>query len=760
MASSLLQRILPNHKIQHHIFKMVLYFALLACAGMFANQLNQQRKAKDANATRETLKQAEDARTIENVKLTYYYCQDTIPPEELDNCISDSKSRNILIPSFRASFTEIPEIKGELSTPQKANWVKIIYELSPEDKAWLSNKKRPRATLLLPRNVHMETWIKYFDTFIPQFGLGADTTFGFFSQDLLQLERIELRLRPYKGVSFFGPADFPAALVRPDRVERYAGLTYMQKEAANLTRQLQLGLPVVLAAIAIILDHSVVMSYLALYGASRAAHDFIAFKTDNGIPLTVFEDYLYRATCGFGFAFLVLFTATIVGLNVRRIKLAHRWLFVLVMGTLFAFGNQLDKSFSTTSDLWGDSLAISASFLVIIYAAYDWIKNPPTAETKASNPETYSRLSVALVVTRLALVCAAFSIHWWVNISELIGVHSEDANLKNPLDWKHMLLMPSLMTAALLEVGSTAKKMLTFGRDMATKALIEQELNVGREVQARMLPALRTTTSSWQWRAMYMPAEALAGDWFDIRELNFADGRTLLAVCVADVTGHGVGSSLATSVICSHWGLWCEGLQAGNFPETPDMKQAALKRAPYAIHMGLQALRENENCTSIFALLDPSGSDITFCSAGHPGILVMGNKTFRYFTTQGERLGSDVLGETTWNAKTEVLSGDELVVLYSDGVVPLRATVSSWAAQLKRKVTSGTAAAPELLLVNQLRANKHGFVDAPELKDDMTLVMIRRKSKGQAPTQEPSPQGEQGGSPSADNRSTQIPQSA
>jgi two-component system response regulator len=270
--------------------------------------------------------------------------------------------------------------------------------------------------------------------------------------------------------------------------------------------------------------------------------------------------------------------------------------------------------------------------------------------------------------------------------------------------------------------------MLNFGRDMAAKALIEQELNVGREVQSRMLPSMRATTPSWHWRAMYLPAEALAGDWFDIRELNFADGRSLLVACVADVTGHGVGSSLATSVICSHWGLWCTRLLESGFPETSEAKHDAIKRAPYAIHSGLKALRENENCTAIFAIFDPVKNEITFCSAGHPGIIAIGKKSFRYFTTQGERLGGDVLGDLLWNAKTEALAGDELLVLYSDGVVPLRATVSSWAAQIKRKVTAGSVDRPELMLVKQLQTNKQGFVDAPELKDDMTVVMVRRNN--------------------------------
>ena len=731
MASSLLQKMIPSHRVQHQIFRLVLYVALGTCLWMFIRLFNQQRVRNDAAAHREALKESKAVLSLANVRASFFICDqaDVTQPEELDQCLTDPK-QNVDMSVFLANSTRVPELKDRLGKPVQPNWAKVIFEISEEDRKWISTKSQ--VVLILPRNVHRATYVKTPRGFTQQFGFAADTTFSFTRDELLNLGRIELRMWLRNGLSFFGPADVPAVLARPEKVRDYSALIWMQKEAATLSRQFQLGIPVVLAAIAIVLDHSVVMSYLALYGASRAIHDFLGFKMDGGgIQLPLFEKYLYYMSCGFGFAFLVLFTATIGGLNVRRIKLAHRWLFVLVMGGLFGIGEFLDPSFSTTSDLWGDTLAIAASFCVLLYAGYEWLRYPPTAEMKISHPDSYSRVSVALVVTRLALVCAAFSIHGWVNARDLIGYLTKDASLKSPLDWKIMVLMPLLMTAALLEVGSTAKKMLTFGRDMAAKALIEQELNVGREVQARMLPQMKCSTETWTWRATYLPAEALAGDWFDIRELKFSDGRTLLAACVADVTGHGVGSSLATSVICSHWGLWCESLRSGDFPESSAIKQDVLRRAPYLIHMGLKALRENENCTAIFALLDPVNSEITFCSAGHPGIFCIGEKAFRYLTTQGERLGSDVLYESTWNAKTEKLNGDELVVLYSDGIVPLRSTVSSWAAQMKRKIAAGQLGSPEMHLVRQLRLNKEGFRSAQELVDDMTLVMVRRKSSSQ-----------------------------
>lgn len=731
---NIIHRFKPSNRLQHQIFAGVLYFALIICIGFFASLLNYQSKQNDVSSQLESLVASREALLMSDVRIQFFYCPEKdssgrsiFANRVVEVCDTDLRGKEVIQKQFKANINNIPKLTNEKNESVSANWALVTYEVGDEVREW-ADKLKSEIVLAMPRNVHKATYLTTaFQKYSLQMGYGSDTTFTIRRAELINSKSLTLLVN-IRGLPFFGPADIPAHLVNERKAADFLSLIHMQKAASSLARQFELGLPVVLAAIAIILDHSPVMSYLSLYSASRALHDYIGFTMETQ-AVGALEHKIYFAAVGTGFAFLMLFTATIVGVNVRRFKLAHRWAFVVLMGTLFAFGDAIDKSYSTTSDLWGDTLAIFSCFLVMLYSAYDRIKNPLSKELKASNPEAYGRASVALVITRLAIITIAFGIHGWGNLHNLLEMQTGDAALKNRLDWKFMLLMPALMTAALLETGSTAKKMLNFGKDMAAKAVIEQELNVGREVQKRMLPEMRVETSSWRWRAFYLPAEALAGDWFDIRELEFADGRTLVAVCVADVTGHGVGSSLATSVICSHWGLWCSRLRDAGFPETPEAKQAELRRAPFGIHKGLKALRENENCTAIFAIFDPTRNEITFCSAGHPGILSIGPKAFRYFTTQGERLGGELMPDIVWNAKTETLTGEEVVVLYSDGVVPLRATVSNWAAQIKRKVNSGGIDNPELMLVNQLRQNKRGFRDAHDLVDDMTLVMVRRRKE-------------------------------
>jgi two-component system response regulator len=289
-----------------------------------------------------------------------------------------------------------------------------------------------------------------------------------------------------------------------------------------------------------------------------------------------------------------------------------------------------------------------------------------------------------------------------------------------------MFLMPALLTAGLLEVGSIARRMQTFGQEMAQKALIEKELKVGHDVQARMLPARKFENDSWNWRAIYHPAEALAGDWFDIREITFGDNQRLLAICLADVTGHGVGSSLSTSVICSHWSLWCSNLGNRSFPTNAGERESLLAEAPLRVHLGLSALRKNENCTAMFVLIDPYANEVTICAAGHPGAIIMNENGLRYVTTQGERLGGELLGEAKWNPKTESFKKDDLLVVYSDGIVPVGQTVLGWAGRLKKQILAGEKRF-ELLLMNYLHENKRAFMVDPTNEDDMTLVMLKRK---------------------------------
>jgi serine phosphatase RsbU (regulator of sigma subunit) len=433
---------------------------------------------------------------------------------------------------------------------------------------------------------------------------------------------------------------------------------------------------------------------------------------------------------GFTFSLLIIFAYELAGLQ----KIRTRWKLLLTLVSVAGFlgASRIDHFFWLRVDMWSDFLGAGLSVPLCLAGLIVAHKNKrshiDTSKIMATESEggiNDARMSHALLTARIVLVLLAVGLHAWANGTDLFLVQAEA--FRNTLGWKHTALLPCLVTAALLEVGSTAKKMLTFGKEMAAKALIERELSVGKEVQHRMLPQRRKESQLWQWRSVYFPAQALAGDWYDVREIRFADGRLLLAACVADVTGHGVGSSLATSVICSHWSLWCMDASSRNAPSSPQDRETLLVTAPKRVNDGLLALPQNEQCTAIFALIDAQACEITFCAGGHPGIIVSDGKTLRYLTSQGERLGATEVESPVWNAKTEALLPGETACIYSDGIIPPGDTISSYAAGLRRKLKKKNE--PLLpILWKQFRENRRAFRADHEIEDDMTLLAVELKT--------------------------------
>ncbi len=708
--------------------KILIAIALALSIFVFWKILTHQKASLDVSAKKMSLLEKQEVLQLKTWDMIFYFCPYAKGATTAENCYEDvlSKPQKLDLPLKDFKNPTLTFNVGSQNVTKPANTVQISYSFTEEEKNTL--KTSSEWMLLIPRNAHRATFLGDNMSGESTYGHVTDSSFGLTLNQIMKAGKIDLIIN-YKPYPSFGPLDLPIALAKPNSSREYLNLVDMQTSAAALSKQFLVGVPVVMSAIASVLDHSPTMLLLALFGVCRAVFTYFGFVSETA-ALTNPQMLIAYMSLGASFALLLMFVEKLLGLSFKRIRNWHRVVFTLFCAILCYSGSFLDSNYQVTSSLWVDTLGAFISLGLLIFALYPWMrsrfgrKSDNTTVTAPQQAEL--SLSKGLVVVQFALAAATFLISGSVNLSELIGQIGGEKVFVDPLDWRHMMLMPALLTAGLLEVGSIAKRMLTFGHEMAEKAVIEKELMVGRDVQARMLPDKRFMGEYWKWRAIYHPAEALAGDWFDIREIEFKDGRKLLAVCLADVTGHGVGSSLSTSVICSHWSLWCASLGLMEFPADKSDREKILVTAPVKIHEGLSALRKNENCTAMIALIDPYARELTVTSAGHPGALIIGSKALRYVTTAGERLGGDLMGEAKWNPRTEPLSDEDLVVIYSDGIVPVGGTVLGWAGQLKKKIVAGTVGQPELFLLKTLHDNKRAFMKDPSNEDDMTLIMLRR----------------------------------
>ena len=133
MSETLLQKLTPSQKVQHHVLKAVLYFALVICVGMFGRQLNDQAKRNDANVNYKTLLNSGDIRPLENVQISYFLCPNKMEQEDnfkydLRKCETDKTAKPAKQAQFLANINEVPNIKDSKGQSVKANWLRVILQ--------------------------------------------------------------------------------------------------------------------------------------------------------------------------------------------------------------------------------------------------------------------------------------------------------------------------------------------------------------------------------------------------------------------------------------------------------------------------------------------------------------------------------------------------------------------------------------------------------------------------------------------------------
>jgi serine phosphatase RsbU (regulator of sigma subunit) len=714
-----------------------LVLSLFAIGFLFVDLINRQNESLNPNIQRTVLKKDNKILELPSWKATFMSCEASLA--DTSECLQLGAEIDLSFPAIG----KIPELIKQVSNPDlTANSALVEKSFTETELSFLSD--REFVALIIPRTVQNSARVSVGAKTWNWYGNASDAVFTLRSKDLLVAKKISIQF-DFREFPWFGPAELPMALADIDAVADYSSLFHRQVSSFNLSRQMEIGFPLLLAAMAIVLDHSKVFAILSLYAGSRAVRSFVPFVVEAGTTLTWVHEILAMLANAAATIFIVKFAIEISAINNSTwmqlqlkklgrlgLKIAEGSCYFLCLTFFFSFWKFNPSLAWLKGDLVADSIGAFVSILICFVGCVFALRKDRNANSNSKkissfqNVELNSGLSEALFFFRIALILVAFVFSLVANLEDLMSVSQN--SFRNALDWKHTALVPILITAALLDVGSTARKMLNFGKDMANKALLEKELQVGKEVQHRMLPKLSHSDYAWAWRSLYAPAQALAGDWFDIKELVFPCGRKILGVCVADVTGHGVGSSLATSVICSHWNLWCSEVTQHPAPRLQADREKLLQQAPVKIHQGLLALPQNEQCTAILALLDPLELELTASTCGHPGAIITKGREFAYLSSPGDRLGaSDTVGQP-WTTKTLKVELGSKIYFYSDGVLPPGSTVSSFASALRRRLKSEDFSVSEALW-KQFRANRKKFKLNRDLEDDMTLLCVELFNK-------------------------------
>jgi serine phosphatase RsbU (regulator of sigma subunit) len=192
-----------------------------------------------------------------------------------------------------------------------------------------------------------------------------------------------------------------------------------------------------------------------------------------------------------------------------------------------------------------------------------------------------------------------------------------------------------------------------------TKSLVDnlaEQLRLAGLVQQDFLPSSLPNNNTLQWATVFMPAEWVSGDIYDIVRLD----EDYIGFYIADVVGHGMPAALLTIFL----------KQALTMRETIGNNHKIFSPSEVVkklnIKMAAQKLSGYQFATCCYCLLNTKTLELSYARAGHPyPILIRPGKEPEQLEARGSLLG--VFEQAEYYEQTIQLQPGDKILLYSDG---------------------------------------------------------------------------------------------
>ena len=236
-------------------------------------------------------------------------------------------------------------------------------------------------------------------------------------------------------------------------------------------------------------------------------------------------------------------------------------------------------------------------------------------------------------------------------------------------------------------------------------AELEREHEVAVLLQRSLLPRQLPRIAGVSVAARYLAARAeVGGDWYDVIELP----RGLLGVAIGDVVGHGIQAAALMGQMRTALRAYAqEGHGAGRTLELVD-------RFVQSAGLGSMA-------TAAYGVFDPDTGVLRFANAGHvPPVIVAADRTRLLEVPPCAPLGAYPYG--TCHEHELRLEADELLVMYTDGLVERRGQPLNDGLDELLEVLAGVGSAEEACLA---AIGSLGGGDGP--RDDIAIVALHNQ---------------------------------
>lgn len=250
------------------------------------------------------------------------------------------------------------------------------------------------------------------------------------------------------------------------------------------------------------------------------------------------------------------------------------------------------------------------------------------------------------------------------------------------------------------------------------KERYEAELEIAREIQKQLYPKSVPESAQMKLVALYKPARMVSGDYYDYRRLD--DSK--IAIAIGDVAGKGISAALLMATVQS-------GFRS--------QLQLASSNGGHSVGTSLIVSRLNEQlhantppekfATFFVGVFDETTSTLHYTNAGHLQPILIRDGQAKRLEVDGMVIGAFPFARYG-ESQMELLPGD-LLVCFTDGISePENEYGEMFGEDRLVELVLKNASRSEEQIVQTIIEAVEKWTGSPELQDDMTLLVARRKS--------------------------------
>ncbi len=234
-------------------------------------------------------------------------------------------------------------------------------------------------------------------------------------------------------------------------------------------------------------------------------------------------------------------------------------------------------------------------------------------------------------------------------------------------------------------------------------------LDIARQVQESLRPKVSPDIEGWELAGRVSPCMQTSGDFFD-----FIDMQARVAIIVADVVGHDVGSAMIAMAARAFMRACC----------TQDTALGAM--IGRVNDLLCEDMSRGRFVTSCTLFLQPGGRAFSYCGAGHGGVKLLrhGSDAFESLDSRSPPLGL-IAGHPFVETDVAVEPGD-LVIIPSDGVFEaFSKSREIFGLERLQQAVLRRRELPVAELIKEVFAEVRAYQSRRHQTDDWTLVCLR-----------------------------------